>query len=202
MVHWSDDDVAALRGVAERLGVDVVDLVKVMANESGCSPHAINAQPSGRVNAVGLIQFVPDTLRGLGYGGDPRAFAQESIATQLGYVERYYAPHARAGELRAGLAALYLCTFLPSLLSHATDPSYVLCGQRGPFAWAYAGNRAFDAGAKGAITPADLVAAAERSFAASATAQDVAARATVRPDPIVSASDPPLYAAPDPSEST
>lgn len=169
---WSDDEIMALRAMAARLEVDPRDLVKVMCHESGCSPAAHN--PGG---AVGLIQFEPDTLRDEGWTQGTDAFARLSVLQQLPYVERYFS--ARKSAILAaggGLGPLYVATFLPALLPGSADMTHVLCATHGPLAWAYAGNRVFDADNNGHITVGDMVRAAEGAYARSPTGQAIVAR--------------------------
>ena len=171
--HWPDSNLMALKGVAERLGIEWRDLLAVMANESGCLPDPPHHGP-----ARGLIQFEPDTLDRLGWKGRPDDFARAlDVAEQLDYVERYFAPYARAGLLQGGgVGVLYTATFLPALLHHAQDPNYPLCGRLGPLAWAYQANRGFDRTGKGTITPADLATAAEAALTSSPIARDILRR--------------------------
>lgn len=166
---WPDSNVAALRGLCQRLGINPRDLVAVMANESGCLPDPPHHGP-----ARGLIQFEPDTLKGLGWRGSPDEFARQEVAAQLDYVERYYMPYARAGLLR-GLGTLYTATFLPALLKGAANATFVLCGRNGPLEWAYRANKGFDAEKKGFITVLDLMQAASAAVLRSAQAQRILA---------------------------
>jgi Transglycosylase SLT domain len=168
---WATEAVSMLRDVAGRLGVDARDMVKVMANESGCLPNAHN--PGG---AVGLIQFEPSTLRDEEWTQGTDAFAVLHVVDQLPFVERYYA--ARKTAILAaggGVGPLYVATFLPALTSHAGDLTYVLCGAQGPLAWAYASNKGFDVERLGYITVGMLVDAAERAYARCALAQEIVA---------------------------
>lgn len=61
--------------------------------ESGWKPSARNP----RSGAVGLIQFMPRTLRSVGWDKGPEAFARLSAGQQAPYVERYF---QRAGRWR------------------------------------------------------------------------------------------------------
>lgn len=168
---WPSSNVAALRALCLRLGIEVRDLVAIMAHESGCMPNPPHNGP-----ARGLIQFEPETLHGLGWKGSPDEWVStHGVAEQLDYVERYYAPYARAGILKGGVGPLYVATFLPALLAHAQDPSFVLCGVRGPFAWAYFANKVFDTQGKGNITVEDMATAAERAVQANRRAQAILA---------------------------
>lgn len=204
--HWPDSNLVALKGLAERLGIQWIDLVAVMANESGCLPD-----PPHRGPARGLIQFEPDTLEGLGWKGRPDAFAMKEVAQQLEYVEAYYRPYARAGLLRPGLGALYTATFLPALLGHAGDRGFVLCGVNGPYAWAYAGNKGFDRTKKGTITVQDLIDAAERALNDTPLAQEIVTRLHAIEDMSAPAlavdvtdggEDEPLFTSPAPANDT
>ena len=158
---WSEEEIAQFRSMAARLELDPRNLLGPIASESNCSPAAHN--PGG---AVGLIQFEPSTLRDLGWNAGTDAFAQLTVSEQLPYVERYF--QARIGALRAAhgtMGAIYTAMFLPALISHAVDQTYVLCGQHGPLAWAYAANKSFDVDRKGLVTVGDLVGSAERALA-------------------------------------
>jgi len=75
------------------------------------------------------------------------------IQEQLVWVERYYRPHA---GLLTSAGAVYLATFLPAYMTHAGDPTFVLCGKRGPHAEWYAANRTLDANGDGFIVVQDL----------------------------------------------
>jgi len=138
--------------ICARLHCSPVDMASVMYSESGLSPKAKNPH----ADANGLIQFMGDTLRGLGWTKGSDAFRELSAVEQLDWVERYYQPHASAGLESA--ARLYLATFLPALLrnEHSHDETFVLCAERGPLAWAYAANKAFDPHGNGHITLGDL----------------------------------------------
>lgn len=172
MYTWSDDDVEQLAEIGLALGVDPRDLVRIMCNESGCLPYAHS--PGG---AVGLIQFEPSTLLDEGWLHGTDAFAKLSVRQQLPYVQRYYAARKAAIDAAGGgVGALYVATFLPALLAHAADSTFVLCGRQGPFAWAYAANKSFDRDGRGYVTVGDMVAAADRAFAASETGLAIVAR--------------------------
>lgn len=146
-----------------RLDVSPVDLLSVACNESRCSAEAHN--PHG--DASGLWQLMPSTARGLGWNvdADPHldAFRALGAVGQLPWFEKYFAPHK--GKL-VSAAACYVATFLPALLAHAGDPSFVLCALGGPLEWAYKANKGFDPRGAGRITVSDLAAAIERASAA------------------------------------
>lgn len=64
--------------------MDPKDLLAVMYYESGLNPAIQN---NGK--ATGLIQFMPSTLKGLGFQGDQHDFKQTDAESQLDYVEKY-----------------------------------------------------------------------------------------------------------------
>jgi hypothetical protein len=147
-----DEFFVALRGVCARIGCDPADLLAVMMSESNVSP---TAQHTGS-KATGLIQFMPATLKGLGWTAGPDAFRQVSAVDQLDYVERYYRPYAKYGLGSAG--RLYQATFLPATMPSGSDPGTVVCGKDGPYASAYAANTGLDMDRDGTISVGDLTA--------------------------------------------
>lgn len=74
-----------LSRISESLGMNPEDLLTVMFYESGLDPAARNKKS----NASGLIQFMPDILKGLGFHGSHDDFRQLDAADQLDYVEKY-----------------------------------------------------------------------------------------------------------------
>ena len=74
-----------LTKISESVGLKPEDLLAVMSFESGLSPAAHNRNG----DASGLIQFMPDTLKGLGYKGDHNSFRQLDATDQLDYVDKY-----------------------------------------------------------------------------------------------------------------
>lgn len=168
IVHTKDLDVfffPRLDEVANAIKAQPQHMLAVMFSESGCFATAHNDNPKNlppekRYNASGLIQFMPDTLRGLGWSAGHAAFRKLSATEQLSYVERYYRPYV--GHLGT-IAGLYVATFLPALLRHCGNPSFVLTAKNGPLGWAYAPNAAFDANLDFAITVGELESAVKRN---------------------------------------
>lgn len=159
---WTDADVspAFLHFCADVGIADFTTPLRVWAFESDNETTAHN--PNG--NASGLFQLMPKTAKGLGYplsiDPDLAAYRKLSVTGQLAWATKYYGQYrGRVGTV----ARFYCATFMPALLEHADDPSFVLCGLNGPYAEDYAENEGFDTGKKGAITPADLVAATVRA---------------------------------------
>lgn len=150
--------------MCQRLDVAPLDLMRVAYSESSVRANAHN--PHG--DAVGLIQFMPATLLGLGWTRGWQAFSQLPADEQVSYVERYFRPWAHrmgiGGQSIPQLtsdALCYVATFLPSCLAGAVAAGegagdYVLCAAAGPMAWAYAANKVLDRDGDGAITVGDL----------------------------------------------
>lgn len=142
--------------VCEDLQCEPADMLAVMQNESGIRPDAHN--PHG--DASGLIQFMPFILPGLGWANGSPAFRALSAVDQLPFVRRYFSPYV--GRL-VNATALYLATFLPALLSHASEPDYELAVKDGRLGWAYSPNIGFDVDRDGAITVRELGLAIDRA---------------------------------------
>lgn len=90
--------------IAGKLGVDPNILMKIMKHESNFKP----SKPNG-IGCVGLIQFCPQTARGL--GTTPAKIAAMSPEEQLDLAYIYY---KRAG-VKPGMTQgeIYMLTFLP-----------------------------------------------------------------------------------------
>ena len=146
----SDTFFRELKAICQRLQCDPEDLLAVMLSESDVNPAAQN--PRGK--ATGLIQFMPKTLRGLGWTTGPDEFRKLTAEQQLPFVERYYRPHT--GRLTSS-GRLYQATFMPATLKDS-DESTVLAGANGPRYKAYAENKGLDVNKDGLITVSDLTA--------------------------------------------
>jgi hypothetical protein len=146
--------------MCSRLGCDPLDLLGVAAYESGVRAKAHN--PHG--DASGLWQLMPSTARGLGWNvtTDPHLAAFRALGPvgQLPWFDKYFQPYR--GKLVSS-GACYVAVFLPALLDDAGDPTFILCGESGPLAWAYKANANFDTGKTGVIRVSDLQAAVPRA---------------------------------------
>lgn len=152
----------ALAEVCEELStedsvVTPLNLLSVMYSESGVRHDAHN--PNG--DASGLIQFMPATLGYVGWTKSAGAFRVLSAKEQLIYVKRYYLPHR--GKLGSRVA-IYLATFLPALIDHADDPTFVLAAKGGGRSGIiFNANASFDANKDGRIEVQELDQAIERN---------------------------------------
>ena len=159
---WTDLDVGSYQSFCDAMGAPVDAFIPVWMNESACRAAAHNANG----DASGIFQLMPATAKGLVWDvdADPHlaAYRALSVSQQLEWAAKYYEPHK---GLLTSPGAVYVCTFLPALLSHASDATFVLCATTGPFTWAYIANRGFDVDGKGWITVQDLADAAARAVA-------------------------------------
>jgi hypothetical protein len=153
----SDEFFDLVRSVSAHLACEPIDLLGVMMNESNVRATAHN--PNG--DASGLIQFMPQTLTNLGWNQGHEAFRQLSADQQMPYVDQYFTPYIAKGLSPA--ARLYQATFLPATLDLGADLGTIICGQNGPYAFAYGPNIGFDSERKGFITIGDLQAAIDRA---------------------------------------
>ena len=200
------DLVAACR---DKLGCDPLDMARPLMNESGLSYKAHNANG----NAAGIFQAMPSTLRLLGYQGDWHDFIQLDADQQLPWLVKYYSPYK--GRL-VNATAVYMATFCPAFLGHASNPQWVICGMDGRSdglppgtskIW-YAANSGFDVPnpkRKGFICVQDLTDAIVRADRGPRWDEIVARLRDAQDDEaltgvIVPPSDQPVYEAPEPQE--
>ena len=101
--------------IAERLGTNPNFLMAVMSFESGgtFSPAVPNKAGSG---AVGLIQFMPATAKGL--GTTTAALAKMSAEAQLDFVEKHFRPFQ--GRLST-IEDTYMAVLLPKAVGKGSD---------------------------------------------------------------------------------
>lgn len=144
-----------LKAMCARLGCHPLDMLKVMFSEGGVRAEAHN--PAS--DASGLIQFIPSTLRGLGWTDGTAAFRRLTAEEQVPWVEKFFQPFKSKGLTT--VTRVYQAVFLPASLDAGASDDTVVCGEQGPFAAAYAANRSVDIGGKGFISVADLRAAVE-----------------------------------------
>lgn len=140
--------------IAKNLSLQPNWLMAVMAFETGYtfSPAATNQAGSG---ATGLIQFMPDTARGL--GTTTERLAGMSAVEQLDWVEKYYKQYARRIH---NLGDAYMAVLLPNRGIGQPD-SYVLWAEGSS---GYRQNSGLDRERKGFITRGDAVARADESY--------------------------------------
>ena len=99
--------------ISNRLSMKPDDILLVMTSESGLDPAAKN--PSGE--ASGLIQFMPNTLKGMNFKGTPEDLRNMTGEQQLDLVERFIKNGMSAnGGPFISAAQLYICIFYPAAL--------------------------------------------------------------------------------------
>jgi hypothetical protein len=120
------------------------DAMSCMAFESAetFSPNIRNAAGSG---AIGLIQFMPSTARGLGTTTERLALL--SAEEQLDYVFQYFAPYATRIK---SLPDMYMAILLPKYIGQPDDSRLFTGGSV-----AYRQNAGLDADSDGVITKAE-----------------------------------------------
>src|SRR5574338_479992 len=70
--------------IASEVGMRPEDLIAVMVSESGMNPGAVEKKFKGS----GLVGFMPDTLKGLGFKGSWEDFIKLSGEDQLDYLKK------------------------------------------------------------------------------------------------------------------
>ncbi len=138
------DFVPRVREIAARHGLRPEWLMTVMQSESRFRTDL----PNPTSGAMGLLQFMPDTARGL--GTSTQALSRMTGVQQLEYVDRYLAGLPR-GQIRSG-ADLYLANFYPAALGRPDE--FVIGLERGEARARQVGaqNRPFDLNGDGRIT--------------------------------------------------
>lgn len=100
--------------IASELGMNPEDIIVIMASESGINPNIPN---QAGATAIGLIQFTPGTLKGLGYNKDWKEFGNVSAEDQLDYVKKYIkSQESLNGGPFKSAAHFYVATFWPVAL--------------------------------------------------------------------------------------
>ena len=140
----------SVSATAKRLGISEDDLYAVMAFETGgtFNPAEKNKAGSG---ATGLIQFMPETAKGLGTTTDE--LAKMSRTEQMKYVEKFLSNKGISGK---GLSDVYMAVLFPAAVGKPDD--FVLFGKgamSGYTGTAYEQNKGLDANNDGSITKAE-----------------------------------------------
>lgn len=99
--------------ICSEVGMNPEDLLCVMISESGMNPAAHEKT----YGASGLIQFMPSTLKSMGYKGDPADFRKISGEGQLDYVRAYIKSQMplNGGPFKSA-AQYYVANFYPVAL--------------------------------------------------------------------------------------
>lgn len=136
-----------VREIADRLGFDPNWLMAIMAFETGRTFSPSQPNNAGG-SAIGLIQFMPSTAKGLGTSS--AKLARMTAVDQLDYVEKYFQPYKSRIN---NLGDCYLAVLWPAGIGQSDSWKMWTLGQR-----EYNANRGLDVGVKGYITRGDAVA--------------------------------------------
>ena len=148
------------REMCGRLGINPKDLLQVMFSESRVSSSIQN--PNGK--ATGLIQFMPFTLKALGWSAGADSFAKLSPTEQLSWVEKYFSVNGK-GRSPKNVDEVYQLVFLPGTFGRRPDPvtgQVILIDIRPGHETSkndhiyYDANKGFDRDKKGYITLSDI----------------------------------------------
>lgn len=145
--------------VCEKLAMRPIDLLGVMMSESGVRAAARN--PNG--GAIGLIQFMPPILAGLGWRRPAEEFGLLTADQQLPFVEAYFRAWAKDAGGWDSAGRIYQATFLPATLRTMRGEDAILCERGGRLGWAFEANSVFDANGDGRITVGELTASVFRA---------------------------------------
>jgi hypothetical protein len=164
---WSPKAIDALEEVCSLIECQPLHLLQVMSSESGLRADAHNDTPKNRppeqrYNASGLIQFLPVTLRNLGWTKGHADFRKLSPEKQMPFVRDYFLPWKR--KKLSNAARLYVAVFVPAMLALPDAPDTVLIAKGGRLGWAYEANSAaFDRNNDRTITIGEMQQAIERN---------------------------------------
>lgn len=117
-----------LNNISSELQMNPRDLLLVMFLESGVNPGSVNLHSKDpRAQARGLIQFMPDTLKGMGLSpAEINNFVHKSGEEQLDYVKQYVQSHRAliGGRPFTSATQYYVANFFPLALHRwrGTDP--------------------------------------------------------------------------------
>lgn len=127
--------------ISKKLNISPDYLMSCMAFETAgtFSPKIINAAGSG---AIGLIQFMPRTAKGLGTSSE--SLSKMTAVNQLDYVEKYFKP--RKGKL-SSLEDVYMAILYPAAIGKPASHALFVKGTT-----AYKQNSGLDKDKNGSIT--------------------------------------------------
>jgi len=131
--------------LASKHGIDSVELLKAIQFETAGSWDP--AQKSGTSSATGLIQFMPDTAKGL--GTSTKALAKMSRADQMEYVDKYLSRFE--GKIK-DFDDLYMAIHWPAAVGQSDD--YVMYSKGSK---QYRANKGLDIDNDGTVTRGEAV---------------------------------------------
>ena len=148
----------AVKSYSSKLGIQPDWLMAIMNSESGFDSHISNigcyrATGDASKCAVGLIQFMPATAKGLGTTTE-KLKAMKNY-DQLEYVYKYFLPYRNS---LLNFMSLYLVTFYPVALKYQNNPKYIFGSEKSDklAKLIYEGNTGMDSDGDKRISMADF----------------------------------------------
>lgn len=149
---------SGISGLSEKYNIPQNDILAMMDFETGGTfdPATKNMAGSG---ATGLIQFMPDTAKGL--GTTTEELSKMSRSEQLEYVDKHFETNlkGRLGTEGGDISDLYMSVLFPVAVGKPDD--FVLFGKgamKGYTGTAYEQNKGLDANNDGSITKVEAAA--------------------------------------------
>lgn len=142
------------RSVAKNLNYDPNWLMAIMAFETGETFSASTRNP--RSTAVGLLQFIEPTARGL--GTTTARLAAMTAVQQLDFVEAYF---RQFGSRIRNLGDAYMAVLWPAAIGKAD--TYVMWESTGPYQREYNANSGLDVNRDGKITRGEALSRINKS---------------------------------------
>ena len=146
--------------VCDRVNASPVYLLAVMSSETNGSFDPAIRTPKG--SATGLIQFTEETAHRL--GTSTAALARMGQLSQLRYVEKFFAPHAKRNLAKLRPVDTYLAVFAPDHIGAPMSSAIYSA----PSA-AYRGNSGLDVNEDGSIQVSELDNVIQRVLKGAAT---------------------------------
>lgn len=134
--------------IAKNVNCSPNDLMALMYSESRLNATAVNK----KTKATGLIQFMPETAKGLGTSQE--ALKTMSAEEQLKYVEKYLLSAKKArgfGNSYIDAGTLYALTYVPKMAKNEV----IATKSNDPNGW-YSYNKGLDTNKDGKITKSEL----------------------------------------------
>ena len=156
---------SGIADLSEKYNIPQNDILAMMDFETGGTfdPAQKNLGPDGTPEtgsgATGLIQFTPDTAKGLGTSTDD--LSQMSRSEQLEYVDKHFETNlkGRLGDEGGDISDLYMSVLFPVAVGKPDD--FVLFGKGAineKFEGRYEANKGLDANNDGSITKVEAAA--------------------------------------------
>jgi len=120
-VNWTNDEYNRLTLIADSLNTNVLYLDAIIYHESHGNSMAINPIS----NSVGLIQFMPSTLKWMGYSFEEVYFM--SRLDQMNIILKYYSVF---GNSYNDPYSLWMTTFYPYAVTQLNNDEYIIGSEK------------------------------------------------------------------------